>query len=296
MNLRDLKYLISVAKEQHFARAAEQSFVSQPTLSMQIKKLEEELGVQIFERSQKNFLVTKVGKEIIKKAEIILREAEEIRNIAKNSKDPLSGELRIGAFPTLASYFFPKVVAKISKEFPQLKLLLIEEKTEELLRKLQSGEIDAAFIAMPVLNDALGFKKIFEEDFLLAVPKNHTLAKQKKIHAKDLKGQSLMLLEDGHCLRNQALEICSMMGAFEQQDFKATSLETLRQMVISGAGITLMPEIAVKKEDKIAYIKIANAPKRTIGLYWRKSSARSALLKEISKNASDAIKSKSANH
>jgi len=296
MNLRDLKYLISVAKEQHFARAAEQSFVSQPTLSMQIKKLEEELGVQIFERSQKNFLVTKVGKEIIKKAEIILREAEEIRNIAKNSKDPFSGELRIGAFPTLASYFFPKIVGKISKKFPQLKLLLIEEKTEELLRKLQSGEIDVAFIAMPVSNDVLNFKKIFEEDFLLAVPKNHTLAKQKKIHAKDLKGQSLMLLEDGHCLRNQALEVCSMMSAFEQQDFKATSLETLRQMVISGAGITLMPEIAVKKEDKIAYIKIANAPKRTIGLYWRKSSGRIELLKEISKNASDAINSKSTNH
>ncbi len=283
MNLRDLKYLVSVAKEQHFARAAEKSFVSQPTLSMQIKKLEDELGVQIFERSQKNFLVTKVGKEIVAKAEIILREAEELRNIAKNSKDPFSGELRIGAFPTLASYFFPKVVGKISKKFPQLKLLLVEEKTEVLLQKLHSGEIDAAFVALPIASEVLEVVKIFEEPFLLALSKGHALAKSKKIHAKDLKNQKLMLLEDGHCLRNQALEFCSMLGAFEQHDFKASSLETLRQMVAVGAGITLMPEIAVQKDGKIVYVEIANAPKRTIGLVWRKSSGRGELLKEIGK-------------
>lgn len=283
MNLRDLKYLTAVAKEQHFARAAEKSFVSQPTLSMQIKKLEDELGVQIFERSQKNFLVTKVGKEIIKKAEIILREAEEIKNIAKNSKDPFSGELRIGGFPTLASYFFPKVVSKISKKFPQLKLLLVEEKTEELLRKLKNGEIDAAFIAMPQSDEALEVQKIFSEEFLLAVPKNHALAKKKNVERKDLKGKELMLLEDGHCLRDQALEACSMLGAFEQQDFRASSLETLRQMIINGSGITLMPKIAVKKEDKISYIKIINAPERTIGLYWRKSASQNILMKEIAK-------------
>ena len=188
MNIRDLKYLIAVAKEQHFARAAEKSFVSQPTLSMQIKKLEDELGVQIFERSQKNFLITKVGAEIIKKAEIILREAEEIKNIAKNSLDPMSGELRIGAFPTLAAYFFPKIIKKISKEFRKLKLLLVEEKTETLLGKLKSGEIDAAFIAMPCQDDGLENKKIFSEEFLLAVSQKHQLAKKKNIQTKDLKG------------------------------------------------------------------------------------------------------------
>ena len=283
MNLRDLKYLVSVAKEQHFARAAEKSFVSQPTLSMQIKKLEDELGVQIFERSQKNFLVTKIGAEIIKKAEIILREAEEIKNIAQNSKDPFSGEIRIGAFPTLASYFFPKVVGKISKKFPNLKLLLIEEKTETLLQKLKNGEIDAAFIAIPCDDFGLEHQKIFEEEFLLAVPQKHALAAKKKIDKKDFKGKELMLLEDGHCLRDQALEACSMLGAFENQDFRASSLETLRQMVIGGAGITLIPEIAVKKEDKISYLKIANPPKRTIGLYWRATSSRKDLMKEIAK-------------
>lgn len=283
MNLRDLKYLIAVSKEQHFARAAEKSFVSQPTLSMQIKKLEDELGVQIFERSQKKFLVTKVGEEIIKKAEIILREAEEIKNLAKNSKDPFSGEIRIGAFPTLASYFFPKIVGKISKKFPQLKLLLIEEKTEFLLQKLKDGEIDAAFIAMPCEDSGLEHHKIFEEDFLLAVPLKHPLSKKKKIEKKDLKGKELMLLEDGHCLRDQALDACSMLGTFEQQDFRASSLETLRQMVIAGAGITFMPKIAVKKEDKISYVKISHAPKRAIGMYWRNTSARKILMKEIAK-------------
>lgn len=283
MNLRDLKYLVSVAKERHFARAAEKSFVSQPTLSMQIKKLEDELGVQIFERSQKSFLVTKVGKEILLKAEIILREAEEIKNIARNSKDPFSGELRIGAFPTLASYFFPKILGKISKKFPKLKLFLVEEKTATLLQKLQDGEIDAAFIALPIAASDLEVRTIFSESFLLAVPKNHALAKNKKIQAKDLKDQKLMLLEDGHCMRSQALEVCDIVGAFEQQDFKASSLETLRQMVEIGAGITLMPQIAIKKDDKISYAEISNAPKRTIGLVWRKSSSRELLMNELAK-------------
>lgn len=283
MNLRDLKYIQSVAKEQNFARAAEKSFVSQPALSMQIRKLEDELGVQIFERTQKKFLITKVGEEILKKAEIILREAEEIKNIAKNSKDPFSGEFKIGAFPTLASYFFPQAVSKISKKFPRLKLFLVEEKTEILLQKLESGEIDAALIAMPSGGDFLESKKIFSEEFLLAVPKKHELAKRKIIAQKDLKGRNLMLLEDGHCLRNQALEACSLMGAFELPDFKASSLETLRQMIISGAGISLMPKIAVKKDDGIVYLKIKNAPQRTIGLYWRKSAARQELMKEIAK-------------
>jgi len=283
MNLRDLKYIVEVAKEQNFARAAQKVFVSQPALSMQIKKLEDELGAQIFERDLKNFLVTKVGEEIIKKAEIILREAEEIKNIAKNSHDPYSGELRIGAFPTLSSYFFPQNIKKISKKFPKLKLLLIEEKSEELIKKLQNGEIDCAFLAMPVVASGLEHEKIFSEKFLLATPKNHELAKKKKISQHDLRGKNLMLLEDGHCLRDQALEACSMLGAFEQEDFKATSLETLRQMVIAGSGITLIPEIAVKKEDKIAYLNIANAPRRTIGLYFRKNFVRKKLIEEIAK-------------
>ncbi len=265
MNLRDLKYIVEVAREQNFARGAEKSFVSQPALSMQIKKLEDELGVQIFERSKK-FLVTKVGKEIIRKAELILREAEEIKNIAKNSNNPNGGELRIGAFPTLASYFFPQAVKKISKEFPKLKLFLLEEKSEELMKDLQNGEIDCAFLAMPIANGNLAYEKIFSEKFLLATPKNHKLSKHKRVSHRNLKGENLMLLEDGHCMRNQTIQACAMLGAFEQQDFKATSLETLRQMVASGSGITLIPEIAIRKYEKVTYVEIVNAPTRRIGL------------------------------
>ena len=159
-------------------------------------------------------------------------------------------------------------------------MLLVEEKTEVLLQKLQSGEIDAAFVALPIFNESFASLKIFEEPFLLAVPRGHAFAKSKKIQAKKLRGQKLMLLEDGHWLRNQALEVCSTIGAFEQQDFKASSLETLRQMVAVGAGITLMPKIAAQKNDKIVYAEITNAHKRTIGLVWRKSLTRVELVKE----------------
>jgi len=281
MNLRDLKYAVILGKERHFAKAAKLAFVSQPTLSMQIKKLEEELGVRIFERSKTQFLVTAVGKEILKKAENVLREAEEIKNIAKNSIDPYAGDLTIGAFPTLAPYFFPKVVGKISKKFPRLKLLLVEEKTEVLLKKLRDGEIDLALLARPIFANDLESIKIFEEEFLLAVPTNHELAKKRKINPQELDGRELMLLEDGHCMRNQALAVCEMNGAFESNTFKATSLETLKQMIAAGSGITLIPKIAVKKEDKISYIELTKAPKRTIGLFFRKNSSKNKLAKEL---------------
>jgi len=281
MNLRDLKYIVEVAREKNFARASQKVFVSQPALSMQIKKLEDNLGVNIFERDKQNFLVTPVGAEIIKKAEIILRESEEIKNIAKNSKDPLSGEIKIGAFPTVASYFLPNFVKNIRKKFPQLKTYLVEAKSDELIEKLKSGEIDCALLAMPVNNENLVGEKIFSEKFVLATYKGHPLAKKNKIQIKELKNQELMLLEDGHCLRDQALEICSAVRAYEKTDFKATSLETLRQMVANGTGITLMPEIAMRNDDKIAYVKIFNAPFRTIGIYYRKSSVRKNLIKEI---------------
>lgn len=283
MNLRDLKYIVEVAREKNFARASQKVFVSQPALSMQIKKLEDNLGVNIFERDKQNFLVTPVGAEIIKKAEIILRESEEIKNIAKNSKDPNRGEIKIGAFPTVASYFLPNFVKNIRKKFPQLKTYLLEAKSDELIEKLKSGEIDCALLAMPINNENLIGEKIFSEKFVLATYKGHPLAKKNKIQIKELKNQELMLLEDGHCLRDQALEICSAVRAYENTDFKATSLETLRQMVANGTGITLMPEIAIRSDDKISYVKIFNAPFRTIGIYYRKSSVRKNLIKEIIK-------------
>ena len=285
MNLRDLKYIVEVAREKNFARASAKVFVSQPALSMQIKKLEETLGVEIFERDKQNFLITPVGAEIIKKAEIILQESEEIKMIAKNSKDPHKGEIRIGAFPTVASYFLPNFVKNIHKKFPHLKIFLIEAKSDELITKLKSGDLDFCLLAMPVKDDNLIGEKIFSEKFLLATPKGHPFSKKSKIQIKELKNQELMLLDDGHCLRDQALEICSMVRAYENQDFRATSLETLRQMVANGTGITLIPEIAVRSDDKIAYVKIFNAPFRTIGIHYRKSSVQKNLIKEIIKLA-----------
>jgi LysR family hydrogen peroxide-inducible transcriptional activator len=289
MNLRDLKYIIAVDAEKHFAKAADKCFVSQPALSMQINKLEEELGVKIFERSSEIF-TTEVGKKIIAKAHNILRESEAIKDIAQNHKNPLAGDFKIGAFPTLSPYLFPQIAHKISQKFLQLKLLLIEEKTAELIRQLKIGEIDAAFIAMPILENDLVVEKIFEEEFLLAVSKNHELAKKTKISKQDLAGRSLMLLEEGHCLRNQALEACSTLGISTKEDFRATSLETLRQMVITGAGITLMPKIAAIKDNNISYIKIENAPKRIIGLYFRKSFLKKDLVNKIAEITKSEIK------
>ena len=259
MNIRDLKYIVEVAREKNFSRASSKVFVSQPALSMQIRKLEEELGVEIFERNKQNFLITPIGAKIIKKAEIILQECEEIKLLAKNSKDPYRGEIKIGAFPTIASYFLPKFVKNIHKKFPHLKIFLIEEKSEDLILKLKNAQLDLCLLTLPIKDENLISKKIFSEEFLLATPLDHKLAKKSKINIKELQNQELMLLEDGHCLRDQALEICSMVNAFEKKDFKASSLETLRQMVACGNGITLIPQIAVRSDDKISYVKIINA-------------------------------------
>ncbi len=284
MNLRDLKYLVAVADLKHFSKASIKSNVSQPTLTMQIKKMEDELGVKIFERSNKQVMLTDVGAEIISKARDICREVEEIKQIATSYKNPEETSLIIGAFPTLAPYFLPKAVEKIHQQFAKLKLFLIEEKTDQLIEKLTNGEIDCAFLARGSKfdNDSkLRSITIFTEEFLLALPKNHQLADNKIIDYGHLKDNELLLLDDGHCLRNQALEFCSTIDLHEQQNFKATSLETLRQMVICNSGITLMPEIAVNSYDKIAYRRINNPPKRTIALFFRNGSFKKIILEKI---------------
>jgi LysR family hydrogen peroxide-inducible transcriptional activator len=282
MNLRDLKYLVAVAEYRHFGRAAEACFVSQPALSMQISKLESSLGVQLFERTNKQVFLTPVGREIAARARRVLQEAEEIRTIAKTHSDPCSGELKLGAFPTLAPYLFPLVVPQISKAMPKLKLFLVEDKTEILLQKLRSGQIDAALLALPIESDGLESVELFTDPFYLAVPPRHQFAEKKTISMDEIAGERLLLLEEGHCLRAQALEVCSMMGASEQQDFRATSLETLRQMVASGLGLTLMPEIALRDNDTIKAVPFKTpAPTRTIGLFWRSSSARIECLSKI---------------
>jgi LysR family hydrogen peroxide-inducible transcriptional activator len=282
MNLRDLKYFISVAKNQHFGKAAEESHVSQPALSMQLKKLEEELGVRLFERTNKNVMITSVGQEILEHAHHMMHTEDEIKRIAKTHQNPFAGEIKLGAFPTLAPYFLPHIVPPISKKFKDLKLLLVEEKTDVLLQKLHEGKIDAAFLALPIESESFETAVILEDEFLLATSPYHHFAKKKSIYAKDLKDDCLLLLSEGHCLRDQALDICATTGACENQNFQATSLETLRQMVAANVGITLMPQMAMKHNDGLIYIPFeGKKPKRTIGIVWRKKSSRVEAIQEI---------------
>src|SRR6185436_16694679 len=246
MNLRDLRYLVALADLRHFGRAAEACHVSQPTLSTQLKKLEDELGVQLIERAPRKVMLTPVGSDIVVRARRVLADIEQMRETARRTADPEAGSVRLGLFPTLAPYLLPHVVPRISARFPRLELLLVEEKTEALLGQLRDGRLDAAILALPLHEDWLQIEKLFEEPFLLAVPRGHALGKHANLKLAELSTQHLLLLEDGHCLRDQALAVCAMAGAGEKDGFRATSLETLRQMVAAGVGITLLPLLAVK--------------------------------------------------
>src|SRR5512142_3314481 len=272
MNLRDLRYLVALAEHRHFGRAAEASFVSQPTLSTQIKKLEDELGVALVERTPRKVLLTEVGREIAQRARDVLNEVEQIRALARRTIDPESGTVRLGIFPTLGPYLLPHIVPRIRGRFPRLELLLVEEKTEVALRQLREGRLHAEIL--------------FEEPFLLAVPEQHAFARRKALKLEDLADQSLLLLEDGHCLRDQALEVCHLSGAGEKSGFRATSLETLRQMVAANVGITLLPALAVQppvaQSENVHLLAFrGDAPSRRIAMIWRKSSAMAGFLKKL---------------
>ncbi|MGN6093172.1 MAG: LysR substrate-binding domain-containing protein, partial [Luteibacter jiangsuensis] len=228
MNLRDLSYLVALAEYRHFGRAAEASFVSQPTLSTQIRKLEDELGVALVERTPRKVLLTETGREIARRARGVLSQIDEIKSIAQRTRDPESGTIRLGIFPTLGPYLLPHVVPRLRQRFPRLELLLREEKTEQVLHMLREGTLDAGILALPVHDDSLHTEFLFEEPFVLAVPGGHLLASRDRLRMEDLSDQDLLLLEDGHCLRDQALEVCHLAGAGEKSGFRATSLETLR--------------------------------------------------------------------
>jgi LysR family hydrogen peroxide-inducible transcriptional activator len=290
MNLRDLHYLIAVADLRSFGQAAERCFISQPTLSTQIKKLEDELGIQIFERTNKKVLPTELGEQVIASARRILKEQNAIKELAATAQNPFAGNLRLGAFPTLAPYLFPALIPLIREALPLIRLILVEEKTEPLLNQLRNGQMDCALVAMPLHDDFLDCEDLFEDEFLLAVPEGHPLADKPEVDQQELQGETLLLLEDGHCLRGQALQICQAAGIDEEQDVRATSLETLRQMVRAGTGITLMPHLAVREETGIRYLPFAQpAPKRKIGLVWRSTSARKALIAKLSELIRQAV-------
>ena len=284
MNIRDLRYLVAVAELQHFGQAAARCHVSQPTLSGQIKKLEESLGITLFERTNRSVLPTDVCLDILVSARNILKEVDHINTIAEHAHDPLIGKFRLGAFPTLASYVFPQLVTQVKAALPDLRLILIEEKTEQLLDKLRYAEIDAALLAMPIEDDSFDYLTLFNDEFYLAVPPEHELASCTTVAQNCLEKYRILLLEEGHCLRDQALDVCQSHGVGEESDFKATSLETLRQMVKGGTGITFMPKIAIRaSEEGICYLPFEKpAPSRSIALVWRKTSSRKQLMERLS--------------
>lgn len=286
MNLRDLRYLVALAEHKHFGRAAEASFVSQPTLSTQIRKLEDELGVALVERMPRKVLLTEVGREIAARAREVLNEVDQIKAIARRTVDPESGTFRLGIFPTLGPYLLPHVIPRIRARFPRLELLLTEEKTEVVLRLLHEGRLDAGILALPIHDPQLHSRLLFEEPFVLAVPDDNPLAARSSLRLDDLADQSVLLLEDGHCLRDQALEVCQLAGAGEKAGFRATSLETLRQMVAARVGITLLPVLAVKPPvPQVAHVRLVQfckpAPSRKIAMVWRKSSALGGFIEPL---------------
>jgi LysR family transcriptional regulator, hydrogen peroxide-inducible genes activator len=286
MNIRDLRYLVSLADHRHFGRAAATCFVSQPTLSTQIKKLEDELGVALVERAPRRVMLTPVGQDIAARARRILDEVDQLSEIARRTRDPEAGTVRLGLFPTLGPYLLPHVVPRIRELFPRLELLLVEEKTEVILRQLREGRLDAGVLALPLHDDQLHIEALFEEPFLLAVPAGHAYADRDAISLKELAHESLLLLEDGHCLRDQALDVCELAGAGEKSGFRATSLETLRQMVAANVGITLLPTLAIKppvpRSENIHLLRFRDPqPSRQIAMVWRKSSAMNAFLQKL---------------
>ncbi|MGL4668065.1 MAG: hydrogen peroxide-inducible genes activator [Saezia sp.] len=291
MTLTELRYIVAVAKEKHFGRAAATCFVSQPTLSVGIKKLEDELEVQIFERGVGEVEVTPLGRDIILQAKLVLEEANMIRSIARRGQDQLSGPLRLGVIYTIGPYLLPQLVRHNYLNTPQMPLLLQENFTVNLLEMLRSSEVDCAIMAEPFSDVGLSVIPLYDEPFYAAVPVNHRLAKCASVDADDLKSEPMLLLGAGHCFRDQVLEICSEFGRIAanaqdglQRTFEGSSLETIRQMVISGMGLTIVPRLAISNEaiqgkgtesDLVRYIPFKKPiPERRVVLAWRKSFPR----------------------
>jgi LysR family hydrogen peroxide-inducible transcriptional activator len=283
MNLRDLEYAVAIADLGSMARAAGHCHVSQSTLSIQLRKLEETLGIEIFERAGRGLVPTEAGRAILAVARSILEETARLREVAATFRDPDAGQLRLGVFPTLAPYFMPRALPAICRAYPRLVPLLVEEKSQVLAEKLVRGELDAALLALPVEDARLAAIHLFDDPFVLACHESHPLAAREEIGVGDLRGQTLLLLEDGHCLRRQALDVCQLSAARENQEFRATSLETLRQMVAANVGITLVPEIARMAVENLVYVPFAEAerPERAIGLVFRKGTARIELMRAL---------------
>ncbi len=286
LKLKDLRYLVAVADSGHFGQAAAKCFVSQPTLSAQLRKLEDTLGVQLIERRPRRTSLTPAGQEIAQRARSMLADADSIVALAQANRDPLAGPLRVALLPTIGPYLLPTVAARLRRTLPRLELMLYEYQTDPMLERVRNGDIDLGILALPVPAEGCCTRVLYEEPFVLAVPQAHPLAKRPQVRMEDLKSQSLLLLEDGHCLRDQALALCARSGVQEKQDFRATSIETLRQMVAVGAGVTLLPALAARgayggAKGVVMRPFVRPAPGRRIGAIWRRSSGRTAAIEAV---------------
>lgn len=279
MTLRELRYLVALADFGHFGRAAEACHISQPTLSTQLRKLEAFLGVTLFERTNKSVHITQIGAQIVAKARRVLAEADAIVALARQKTGPLTGPLNLGVIPTLGPYLLPWLLPALTDAYPDLSLIVHEDLTDHLLDRLKTHRLDAALVALPVVDDDLTARPLFDEPFFLACPPGHPLARGQLVGPSELRQAHLLLLTDGHCLRDQALAVCGQTDAPPQNhgaDFRASSLETIRQMVAAGMGCTLLPAMALASgEDRhVAVRSLAGEASRRISLVWRKTYAK----------------------
>ncbi|PZP33336.1 MAG: LysR family transcriptional regulator [Roseateles depolymerans] len=283
MTLTELRYIVAVARERHFGRAAEACFVSQPTLSVAIKKLEEELDLKIFERGGSEVTVTPLGEEIVRQAQSVLDQANAIKEIAKRGKDPLVGPLRLGIIYTIGPYLLPELVKQSIERFPQMPLMLQENFTVKLLDMLRTGELDCAIMAEPFPDAGLAVAPLYDEPFVVALPAQHALASRERISAEELKRETMLLLGTGHCFRDHVLEVCPEFSRFSndaegiRRSFEGSSLETIKHMVASGMGVTVVPALSVPKEPQthLRFVPFeAPIPSRRVVLAWRRSFTR----------------------
>ncbi|MFN5156144.1 MAG: LysR substrate-binding domain-containing protein [Betaproteobacteria bacterium] len=283
MTLTELKYIVAVARERHFGRAAEACHVSQPTLSVAVKKLEEELDVKIFERGASEVSTTPLGEQIVRQAQQVIEQAAAIREIAKTGKDPVSGPLRLGVIYTVGPYLLPDLVRQAIERVPQMPLMLQENFTVRLLEMLRTGELDCAILAEPFPDAGLAVAPLYDEPFLAAVPRKHPIAARPSISAEELKNETMLLLGTGHCFRDHVLEVCPEYARFAtgaegiRKSFEGSSLETIKHMVASGMGITVVPRLSVPAEPQphVAYVPFSEpVPSRRIVLAWRRTFPR----------------------
>ena len=283
MTLTELRYIVAVARERHFGRAAEACFVSQPTLSVAIKKLEEELDVKLFERGGSEVSVTPLGEAIVRQAQQVIEQAAAIKELAKRGKDPLAGPLKLGIIYTIGPYLLPELVKHAIRLTPQMPLVLQENFTVKLLEMLRTGELDCAILAEPFPDTGLAIAPMYDEPFMVAVPKTHPLAKRKSVSAEELKRETMLLLGTGHCFRDHVLEVCPEFARFSsdaegiRKSFEGSSLETIKYMVASGMGVTVVPQLSVPKEPQahVTYIRFAApVPTRRVVLVWRRTFTR----------------------